>query len=121
VTLERYTDDAPWNVLPDGGTSMHDVAGWFGYSTWNYFYVPTDTEYCDDTLFIKRASDGTIFKAKTLLGSSIENQQRKPSIRYLNIMLEGAIEHQLPVSYIDKLESEATGTLIYLMVIITAL
>jgi hypothetical protein len=54
VTLERSGEDEPWHVLADGGTSMHDVPGWFGYSRWSYFSVPEGTEYCADTLCIKR-------------------------------------------------------------------
>lgn len=54
VVLERADDSQPWYVQKDGGTSTHDVPGWFGYSNWCYFYLPQGTEYCDDTLFIKR-------------------------------------------------------------------
>ena len=54
VMLERSGDDRPWYVLTDGGTSMHDVPGWFGYSQWNYFSVPKGTEYCANTLYLKR-------------------------------------------------------------------
>jgi hypothetical protein len=78
VTLERYADDAPWNVLPDGGTSMHDVAGWFGYATWNYFYVPKDTEYCDDTLFIKRDKKKKWNKTKTIKGRHYTIRPKNP-------------------------------------------
>ncbi len=68
VTLERSDDDSPWYVLNDGGTSMHDVAGWFGYTTWAYFHVPQGTEYCDDTLFIKRDKKRKWNKHKTVKG-----------------------------------------------------
>ena len=54
VTLNREADDRPWYVATDGGTSMHDVAGWFGYATWSYMHIPEGTPYSDDSLFIKR-------------------------------------------------------------------
>jgi len=68
VTLERSGDDKPWYVLTDGGTSMHDVPGWFGYSHWNYFFVPAGTEYCDSTLFIKRDNKKKWNKTKRVSG-----------------------------------------------------
>lgn len=68
VMLERSGDDAPWYVLSGGGTSMHDVPGWFGYSTWSYFSVPKGTEYCDNTLFIKRDSKKKWNRNKTTSG-----------------------------------------------------
>lgn len=68
VTLERSGDDRPWYVLSDGGTSMHDVPGWFGYSQWSYFSVPQGTEYCAATLCIKRDAKKKWNRTKTVSG-----------------------------------------------------
>lgn len=68
VMLERTGDDHPWHVLSDGGTSMHDVPGWFGYSPWSYFSVPKGTEYCADTLYIKRDEKKKWNRTKTASG-----------------------------------------------------
>jgi hypothetical protein len=68
VMLQRSGDDAPWYVATDGGTSMHDIPGWFGYTTWNYFCVPEGTEYCGETLFIKRDKKRKWNKTKTVRG-----------------------------------------------------
>ena len=68
VTLERSSDEEPWYVVNDGGTSMHDVPGWFGYAKWGYFHVPKGTEYCGDTLFIKRDKKNKWNKSHTVKG-----------------------------------------------------
>lgn len=68
VTVTRDADDRPWMVAADGGTSMHDVPGWFGYSTWAYFHIPEGTTYCDANLFIKRDKKNKWNKTKSVKG-----------------------------------------------------
>lgn len=68
LTRERPDNDEPWYVLADGGTSMHDVPGWFGYAQWSYFFVPMGTEYCDDTLYIKRDKNPKWNRSRTVKG-----------------------------------------------------
>lgn len=41
-------------VDPDGGTSMHDARGFFGFKNWRYFAVPEGTEY-GECLFIRKS------------------------------------------------------------------
>ena len=38
----KYDHDG--NVIPGGGTSMHDCEGWFGFANWRYFWIPLGTE-----------------------------------------------------------------------------
>ncbi len=78
VTLERSADDAPWYVLDDGGTSTHDVPGWFGYAEWNYFCVPQGTEYCGDTLFIKRDKKKKWNRTKSVKGRHYTIRPKNP-------------------------------------------
>lgn len=68
LTRERTGEDGPWYVLADGGTSMHDVPGWFGYAEWSYFNVPKGTEYCDDVLFFKPDKNQKWNRSKTVKG-----------------------------------------------------
>ena len=72
-------------------------------------------------------AQGDKVKAYTLVGKDF-GESRAPSRRYLNILIAGAKEHELPEKHIDNLEttrsayipilSELVGTLIYLMVIL---
>jgi hypothetical protein len=76
------------------------------------------------------ANNGNTYRAKTLVGTSQLKPHYQASKRYINILLEGATEHGLPLPYIQTLRetdmiyipvlSEIVGTLIYLTVIVTS-
>lgn len=69
--------------------------------------------------------------AYTLIATEAVRSEKPTSIRYRNIMLEGAVENGLPQCYVDHLTnmdttylpiiSELTGTFIHSMVIVTSL
>lgn len=73
--------------------------------------------------------DGNSVLANTLVGD-VSNPIAKPSKRYINIMIEGAREHDLPVSYIKKLAnidstyyavaSELMGAIVHAVVMISS-
>lgn len=48
VTVVTGGEDVP-EVLPDGGTSLHDVPGWFPSKE---FFIPSGTEYSDEVIRI---------------------------------------------------------------------
>jgi hypothetical protein len=76
------------------------------------------------------ANNGDTYRAKTLVGTSQLKPHYQASKRYINILLEGATEHGLPLPYIQTLRetdmiyipvlSEIVGTFIYLTVIVTS-
>lgn len=101
VALQRSADDAPWYVLKDGGTSMHDVPGWFGYTTWNYFYVPQGTEYCAETLFIKRDKKNKWNRTKTVKG---RHYTIRPKIRMRLDAYLGALDNLARAAIVRSVE-----------------
>jgi len=50
VTVVAGGKDGP-EVLPDGGTSLHDVAGWFPSKE---FFIPAGTAYAEEVIRIRR-------------------------------------------------------------------
>ncbi|REL26175.1 hypothetical protein DXX93_05985 [Thalassotalea euphylliae] len=101
VNLERSADDAPWYVLTDGGTSMHDVPGWFGYTTWNYFHVPKGTQYCAETLFIKRDKKRKWNRHKTAQG---RHYTIRPKIRMRLDAYFGALDNLARAAIVRSIE-----------------
>ena len=93
------------NILAVPGESIHGVA---------YCITGADTHRLDATEGVPRAyqrleielerTDGEALSAFTYL-SSLRRDGRKPSERYLNLLLRGARHHGLPESWIDYLRS----------------
>lgn len=74
--LDRETGEMMCD--PGGGTSMHDVEGWFGFGIWRYFHVPHGTDYCADSLYIKRGKRKRTNKSKTLSGRHYQIEPKNP-------------------------------------------
>lgn len=101
VVLERSADDAPWYVLTDGGTSMHDVPGWFGFNDWSYFYVPKGTQYCAESLFIKPDKRSKWNKSKTVKG---RHYTIRPKTRMRRDTYFGALDNLARAAIVRSVE-----------------
>ena len=64
-------------VQKGGGTSMFDVDGWFGFSNWQYFFVPNNTEY-PETLFIKKGSSVRTNRSGNRTGRHYQIEPKNP-------------------------------------------
>ena len=64
-------------VQTGGGTSMFDVAGWFGYTNWRYFHVPSGTEY-PDNLILKKGKSKRTNRSGTLSGHHYQIEPKNP-------------------------------------------
>jgi Tse2 ADP-ribosyltransferase toxins len=58
ITIERdlrvvVGDKGDPEVLPGGGTSLHDASGWFPAKD---FWIPKGTVYCSEEIYIRRDS-----------------------------------------------------------------
>lgn len=83
-------------VLPDGGTSLHDVSGWFPTSE---FWIPKGTEYSDELVIKKDAKLKTSPSQPSLKGYhyQIECKTRMTVVTmqgYLNNMARAAVARQ---------------------------
>ncbi len=82
-------------VLPEGGTSLHDVSGWFPTPE---FWIPTGTEYSDE-IFIRKDRDRKTNPKGTVSGF---HYQLEPRTRmtvltfkgYLSNMVRAAVARQ---------------------------
>ncbi|WP_338845397.1 hypothetical protein V8J88_16930 [Massilia sp. W12] len=83
-------------VLPGGGTSLHDVSGWFPTKE---FWIPIGTEYSDELVMIKDKKQKTSSYNPNLKGYhyQIECKSRMTVTQmkgYLNNMARAAIVRQ---------------------------
>jgi hypothetical protein len=88
-----------------GGTSMFDVCGWFGFTSWKYFHVPEGTEY-PDNLFIRRGKSVRTNKSGKLTGRhyQIEPRNRMTVQAYkgaLDNFARNAVVQQIRVSKVN--------------------
>ena len=72
----------------DGGTSMFDCDGWFGFANWDYFRVPSGTPY-PDSLFIRRGKSKRQNKSGTRSGRHYQIEPKNPMTV---TALKGALE-----------------------------
>jgi hypothetical protein len=94
VTIELGKDEP--EVLPDGGTSLHDVPGWFHNHD---FWIPEGTEYSDELVIKKDEKEKTSPAKATLKGYhyQIECKSRMTMTTmkgYLDNMARAAIVRQ---------------------------
>lgn len=64
-------------VQKGGGTSMFDVKGWFGFTNWEYFHVPKETEYMEN-LFIRAGKSLRTNKSGKLTGRHYQIEPKNP-------------------------------------------
>lgn len=87
VTVVTGGKDGP-DVLPDGGTSLHDVPGWFPSKE---FFIPAGTEYSDEIVRIRKDN-----KLKTSpYNSRLQgyHYQLEPRIRMTVEAFKGALDN----------------------------
>lgn len=81
-------DDASM-VETGGGTSLHNVDGWFGFAHCRYFWIPQDTPI-PDSLKIKKGKSKRTNKAGTRTGY---HYQIEPLNRMTVDALKGALDN----------------------------
>jgi cation transport regulator ChaC len=94
------------NLAAQSGARTHGVA---------YLLTPEQCEHLDQTegvhmnvyrrLAVRVATPEDEPIAAFTYQSGLSDPTRKPSARYLNLILDGALAHQLPGDYVDFLES----------------
>lgn len=77
VDIQRNSKTQELEVQKGGGTSLFDVAGWFGNTYWKYFQIPDGTEY-PEGLFIKKGRSKRTNKTKTLSGYHYQIEPKIP-------------------------------------------
>lgn len=77
VDFQENPDTGALEVQPGGGTSLFDVAGWFGFAAWKYFQIPLGTEYSDG-LYLRKSKNRRKNKAKTLSGFHYQIEPKNP-------------------------------------------
>jgi hypothetical protein len=78
--------DGP-EVQPTGGTSLHDVSGWFPSKE---FWIPTGTEYSDEIHIRKDAKQKTCPSNSSLRGY---HYQLEPRTRMTVMAFKGALDN----------------------------
>lgn len=86
TVLPRATGDL---VDTGGGTSLHDVEGWFGHSGWRYFQIPGGTEY-PANLHIRKGKRPTSNRSGKLTGT---HYQIEPLNRMTVSAYKGALDN----------------------------
>lgn len=74
-------------VLPNGGTSLHDVSGWFPCKE---FWIPEGTEYTDEILVRKDTKQKTCPSNPKLKG---HHYQLEPRTRMTVLAFRGALNN----------------------------
>lgn len=89
VTFKPNPESGVEEVQPKGGTSLHDVSGWFGHADWRYFEIPKGTEY-PDNLVLHKGSRPKFNRAKTVKGT---HYQIEPKIPMTEDAFKGALDN----------------------------
>lgn len=89
--------DGP-EVLPDGGTSLHDVAGWFPCKE---FWIPAGTEYTDEIFIRKDAKLKTSPSNPKLTG---HHYQLEPRTRMTVTAFKGALNNMARAAVVRQCE-----------------
>ena len=83
-------------MLPDGGTSLHDVSGWFKCSE---FLIPEGTQYSDE-IFIRKDK-----KAKTSkTGVTGFHYQLEPKTRMAQVTFMGYLDNMARAAVVRQRE-----------------
>jgi hypothetical protein len=77
VDIVRNEETDELEVQTGGGTSLHDVSGWFGYSDWKYFQIHSGTEY-PEGLVITKDKKKKKNRAKTVSGTHYQIEPKIP-------------------------------------------
>ncbi|MHB1057859.1 MAG: Tse2 family ADP-ribosyltransferase toxin [Rhodanobacter sp.] len=86
VTVE-LGNDGP-EVLPDGGTSLHDVSGWFPAKE---FWIPEGTEYSDEVIRIRKDTKLKTSPYNPRLAG--HHYQLEPRTRMTVLAFKGALDN----------------------------
>ena len=89
------------DVLPHGGTSLHDVPHWYSAPD---FWTPAGTEYSDAEIFIKKDKSPTTSRYNKKLSGyhyQLEPKYKMPIVSFqgaLNNMARAAVVQQIALS-----------------------
>lgn len=89
--------DGP-EVLPDGGTSLHDVPGWFPCKE---FWIPEETEYSDEILIRKDSKQKTSPGNPNLKGY---HYQLEPRTRLTVLAFKGMLNNMARAAVVRQCE-----------------
>ena len=93
--------DGP-EVLPDGGTSLHDVAGWFPCKE---FWIPAGTEYTDEIFIRKDAKQKACPSDPHLRGF---HYQLEPRTRMTVTAFKGALNNMARAAVVRQCDLART-------------
>lgn len=89
----------------DGGTSMFDCDGWFGFANWDYFEVPSGTPY-PDCLSIKRGKSKRKNRSGTRSGRHYQIEPKNPMTVSA---LKGALDTFARAAVVRQIENATSG------------
>lgn len=100
VDVTVTVGDAVPMVETGGGTSLHNVEGWFGFAHCRYFYIPVDTPI-PDSLKIKKGKSKRTNKAGDRTGF---HYQIEPLNRMTVDALKGALDNFARAAVVRQVE-----------------
>lgn len=86
-------------VLPDGGTSLHDVSGWFPVKE---FWIPEGTEYSSELINIRKDSKQKTSPTNPKLKG--HHYQLEPKTRMTVLAFKGALDNMARAAVVRQCE-----------------
>jgi hypothetical protein len=90
-------------VEPDGGTSLHDVAGWFPNKD---FWIPKGTEYCAEEIYIRKDPRLKVSQYNQKIAG--HHFQLEPKTRMTVAAFKGALDNMARAAVVKQCELAKT-------------